>query len=342
MATLKTYYLTGGEICKMSLVEFPAVEVDFECFARQAQEHANGEKMRFAKTMEQMVFYNEEKRIITGVAMLADTPIYRNNPILGEHNVAFSAALIEQLEHEFMKHANDVNLEHATDTNGIHIIESFLVSDHIKCSLFPDVPNGSWIVSYKVDDENLWTRIKNREFNGFSIEGIFEYPETINNTFNNQKNEEKFMKKMSLFMARIARALMKMAEMLTIDGRTLIYEGEMAVGTDVFIEDTENGEMQPAPDGMYETDTLIITVADGVVTEIRSKEQDAEDENPEDTEDENAPDYAAAIEMLVAKVAELESRLSAVESKVIESNPDEQFKKRDKSTSESWDRLGKK
>jgi hypothetical protein len=36
-----------------------------------------------------------------------------------------------------------------------------------------DVPAGSWFVSYKINDEETWQKIKNGELNGFSIAGNF-------------------------------------------------------------------------------------------------------------------------------------------------------------------------
>ena len=38
---------------------------------------------------------------------------------------------------------------------------------------FKDANDGSWIVSYKVTDKELFDKAKNGEFNGFSIEGVF-------------------------------------------------------------------------------------------------------------------------------------------------------------------------
>lgn len=59
------------------------------------------------------------------------------------------------------------------------------------------------------------------------------------------------------------------------DKGVLITEGDLIEGAEVFIED-ENGELIPASDGDYETDSQIITVVDGKVTEIKDKEKEEE------------------------------------------------------------------
>jgi hypothetical protein len=38
---------------------------------------------------------------------------------------------------------------------------------------FKDANDGSWIVSYKVTDKELFNQAKEGKFNGFSIEGVF-------------------------------------------------------------------------------------------------------------------------------------------------------------------------
>lgn len=344
MNEIPTYYLIDGELEKMSLVEFPAVEVNFECFS--AQEDKGTRLMFSGKKNDTPMYFNEEKRLVMGVAMLADTPIYRNNATYGEHYVAFSPAVIEKLEHEFMLHPNDTNLEHSEDTTGVHIVESYIVNENTRSELFKDVPMGSWIVTYKVDDNELWARIKKGEFRGFSVEGWFTYPEM---QFGKTEKKDSFTKfihnnmgKISLLMANIARKLQKMAEMNTLDGTVLIYEGALEVGTSVFVED-ENGEAVPAADGVYETETATIEVANGEVTAITEKETPAEETEEEMEEATSGTEDAimtltAKVDELTATVADFQTRLAEVEAKLAESNPDEQFAKQEPKKA-SWNKI---
>lgn len=149
----------------ISLVEFPAVEVDF---------------LKFSKDESiQLQFENEEKRIITGVALLADTPIYRIKPNGEEYYVVFDKETIEQLVTKYAKYMfqNFVNIEHSDShfVDGMYMIESYIINHErgIVPNEFSKVPDGSWIVSYKVENMDVWGKIKSGEVKGFSIQGVF-------------------------------------------------------------------------------------------------------------------------------------------------------------------------
>lgn len=63
------------------------------------------------------------------------------------------------------------------------MLESYFI-DHnrnIAPNEFSNVPDGSWITSFKVNDLNLWSEIKEGKFKGFSIQGYFNYGDEITN-----------------------------------------------------------------------------------------------------------------------------------------------------------------
>ena len=82
---------------------------------------------------------------------------------------------------------------------------------------------------------------------------------------------------------------------VSTDKGELVYDGELAVGVEVFIED-ENGELQPAPDGEYIAENSTIIVKDGKVAEIKENEPDdkpaeeAAEEPAEENQDEDQND----------------------------------------------------
>lgn len=154
----------------ISLVYAPAVEVDFLTFSK---EYA-------------LQFANDEKRIISGIVMLADTPILRVNPQTGEqYQVVFTKDVIEKLVEKYSKQLliNRVNIEHSDDTftDGIYMLESFIINKErgINPIEFSDVPDGSWYVSFKVENMDLWEKIKSGEVRGFSLQGLFQLTEMI-------------------------------------------------------------------------------------------------------------------------------------------------------------------
>lgn len=149
---------SGLGITIMSIVDDPAVEKNF---------------MAFSKHQVHKFSLNEEERVITGVALRADFPIYRNDSH-GEYYVKFSAKTIKDAARRFFKdmRVKDVNIDHSTEVTGVYLYESYLLNTNHTISYpeFKDVANGSWIVSYKVDNDNVWQDIKAGKLNGFSVE----------------------------------------------------------------------------------------------------------------------------------------------------------------------------
>lgn len=183
---MKVFYIEINDgvlgIDAISLVDVPAVEHNFLCF----NEDKKPVKLKF----------DGSKHIITGVVCLADTPIYRINPLTGEeYYVVFTKDTIQKMVQKFAKDDlfKSVNLQHNDDNfvDGIYMFESYIVDKErgINPIEFSDIPDGSWIASYKVENENLWDEIVNgNKLNGFSLQGFFDLNEHFNkedNSFNN-------------------------------------------------------------------------------------------------------------------------------------------------------------
>jgi hypothetical protein len=126
---------------------------------------------------------SEEKRIVTGPAMLADLPIYRYDDIRGEYYVTFDADTIWKIAKKFVR--NDaykaVNTDHANPVKeGVHMIESYFIDR--KRGVMPptgyeDAKDGSWFLTYLIDNEEIWAKVKDGEWKGFSVEGLFDMEE---------------------------------------------------------------------------------------------------------------------------------------------------------------------
>lgn len=150
------------EINEMALVDKPAIELLFVAFDKHEKV-----KVEFA--------VNEERRIISGPALLANTPIYRN--IDGEEfNMFMSPKTVEDIVVKFFKkgYANNLNNMHETLLKDLTIFESF-ISDGSRGILpmkgYENVPNGSWFISAKVENEEVWQKVIDGTFKGFSIQG---------------------------------------------------------------------------------------------------------------------------------------------------------------------------
>ena len=164
---------------KISLVEDPAVEEFFLKFSKDDQE----------KEHKSFYFKDDSKRVITGIAMRADYPIYRNQDGK-EFYVQFSKDTIDKMMQKFMKEQRlfEISLDHNQDVRDCYLIESFIINkDRGICpNEFSDVEDGSWIISVKIENQDVWNKICSGDVKGFSIE-----TEMIANAFSNQKQKAK-------------------------------------------------------------------------------------------------------------------------------------------------------
>ena len=193
---MKVYYIKIDEndsttgIDAISLVDVPAVQKNFLCFKEDKPVRLN---------------FDNSKHIITGVVCLADTPIYRYSEVYGEYYVVFTKETIEKMVEKFarMDLFKSVNLQHDDDSfvDGIYMVESYITNKErgINPVEFSDVPDGSWICSYKVENEKLWNEIINgNKLNGFSLQGMFELEEKFGSQEPNK--EESFDEWLSKYL----------------------------------------------------------------------------------------------------------------------------------------------
>lgn len=145
-----------------SLVHDPAHEISFQTFKKV-----------------QRYQFNDEQKIVSGVAISADTPIYRNDGF-EEYYVVFTKDAIKDIIHDYARNNrfNNVNIEHDSNdvADGVYMIHSYQIDNEKGFTAperFKDANDGSWIVSYKFENEELYNRVKSGEMTGFSIEGTF-------------------------------------------------------------------------------------------------------------------------------------------------------------------------
>lgn len=158
---------TGVEF--VSLVDRPAIQKDFMLFSQQQKQGYS--------------IQDEEKRIVTGPAMLADLPIYRYDDVRGEYYVTFDAPTIWTIAKKFVRKNfyKAVNTDHETPVDsGVHMIESYFIDRErgvMPPKGYEDAKDGSWFLTYLVDNDELWAKVKAGEWKGFSVEGFFDMEE---------------------------------------------------------------------------------------------------------------------------------------------------------------------
>jgi hypothetical protein len=148
----------------LSIVENPAIQSDFIALGDQ-------KPVLLAEV-------NKDKQILMGAALIPNKPIYRKDGD-EEYYVYFSKETIAKTAEAFFRNNNQNNatLEHAEVLDNMTVFESWIVEDpefdkSKKYGL--EVPAGTWMVSMKVDDKDVWDNyVKDNKVFGFSIEGKF-------------------------------------------------------------------------------------------------------------------------------------------------------------------------
>lgn len=264
---------------KISLVDDPAVMSIFQAFD-------NTRKMMMYS------IDDEEKRIVKGVIMRADFPIYRRDS-MGEYYIMYKADTIRQMAEKYLAEGrqNNFNLMHGEDSDveGVQMVQ-FFIKDSAKGIApegYEEIADGSLFGEFHVVNDEVWEAIKEGTYKGFSLEGVFDLaPEqdkdevqqivdTLDGKFNRifKHLNQTQMSKFSRFKAALAKALAEFGS-ITTDKGVLAYDGDedIAVGDSVYIEDAE-GNRTPAEDGEYTTaDNKVIVVAEGKVAEIKDAE----------------------------------------------------------------------
>lgn len=147
----------------MGLVDVPAIEENWVALS--------SEKVKLSSV-------DKERRMLYGAALIPEKLILRIDKNNEEYYMKFERDTIEQLAHDFYKKNlhHTTNLQHQYPVTGVTIVESWLKEGNSDKSLalgLSDLPDGTWFIGAKVDDDSVWEEVKAGAIRGFSIEGMF-------------------------------------------------------------------------------------------------------------------------------------------------------------------------
>lgn len=267
-----------GMTC-ISLVDRPAVEKDFLALAEQAA------PVQFAVA-------DEDRQLVWGVVARADFPIYRRDETFGEYYVTYSAEVIRKMAEKYLAEGrqNEVDLQHdGKMVEGVQLVQ-FVIKDTARGvvpSGFDDVADGSLFAEFHVTDPDIWAAVKDGTYNGFSLEGLFNFVPT-----RHELAAAKVAKPKSNYMNKIKQAFKALAAVvcrfgyIVTDKAIISWDGEedLKAGDEVYIEG-EDDSREPIADGEYRTeDDKVIVVVDGKVSEIRDEKAEVKTDEPETKE----------------------------------------------------------
>lgn len=239
----------------ISLVSNPAIEKDF---------------IMLSETIK--LSLNEEKRMVTGAILVPDLPILRLTQDNEPYHIFFSKETVEKVSQKYLTDHNQeqVTLEHQVDVPDVVLIESWIKTDEVHdktIALGVDAPIGSWVGSFKVNNEEVWENIiKKGLVKGFSIEGLFKTSE-VEQSKNQEMDKDNFLEKFKEFVLgkEEAETVTEVVEMATkesvtelcgkVDSLTEMLQKFMEAEKEVELNDAvrsgknpQQGQVQPIPE----------------------------------------------------------------------------------------------
>jgi len=153
-------------VSAISFVDKPATEVEWMTFNS------------ISKEVNQKFEKKEVERIITGPIMVSETPIYRFSSVIGPYFVKFSKKTVFDMMKKYFKEnkIHQINEQHDSKrkVKDVYMVESFIINDRTRSEVFEGLPDGTWMASFFVEDENYWDKVVMKGgFTGFSLEGMF-------------------------------------------------------------------------------------------------------------------------------------------------------------------------
>ena len=137
-------------------------------------------KAKIASSMEYKFGLDHDKRKVVGPLLIPNKLILRVDENNKPYYVYFSEDTVRDIAEKAMrdKLLDNVNLEHNPEAAvKAHMTSSWIVEDsnNDKSNMYDmNVPEGTWMGEYKVEDDEVWQMVKDGVVKGFSIEGIFQ------------------------------------------------------------------------------------------------------------------------------------------------------------------------
>jgi hypothetical protein len=326
----------NGGVYAISLVENPAMEGLFIALSKD-------EPIQLKEV-------DVEKRILMGLVLEPNKPIYRNQG--GEEfNIMFDEQTIEELSHSFFKlgYQKNSTIEHDVKQKieGVTFVESWIVenSEIDKSTNFGfSYPKGSWIATMKVDSDEVWNNyVKTGKVQGFSVDAMLSLEEVnLKSIINMAKEEENSLIQLLKDLPnQIKTALgldkkIQLGSIKTDDGKLdIMYDGEiMTKGGRVWVIAEDEQEVAvPAGEYVLESGMTLVVTEDGTVADLlEAKTEDApiedapaemaEPEAPSEgkvNQDEKiASEIESAIKSILIKYSEQQETITELKSQLDE------------------------
>lgn len=120
-------------------------------------------KDKIELNVEIMKNLNEEKQIVTGI-------VYEPNE-LDSHDEYMETEDIEKAAYNFLTKYRKIDEQHNFVQSENEVVESWISKNNEKINGEP-IKKGTWLMSVKINNDDVWAKIKNGDITGFSLAGV--------------------------------------------------------------------------------------------------------------------------------------------------------------------------
>ena len=281
-------------IFAVSLVSTPATESNWQCFSKEEQMYS---------------IENEEEHIITGVIMLANSPIFRRDDSGYEYNIVYKPETIKLMSEKMLKDMahNQIDIEHngcILPPGTVNLVEIYIKDSEkgISPNFLKDIPDGSLIGSYKIHDDVLWNMCKEGTLHGFSLAGWFDVKEFKDKKKSKYSMIEKIKEKLRQLLVELSETEEEEETTETVQETETPAESteettETVEETETTAESTEESEeettteyAEETTEQVTETEVQMAAETEKVPTDDETQEEvpavdETKEEVPAETED---------------------------------------------------------
>ena len=267
-------------IFAVSLVSAPATESNWQCFSKEEQMYS---------------IENEEEHIITGVIMLANSPIYRIDDSGYEYNIVYTPETIKLMSEKMLKDMahNQIDIEHQGNIlppGTVNLVEIYIKDSEkgISPNFLKDIPDGSLIGSYKIHDDVLWNMCKEGTLHGFSLAGWFDVKEFKDKKKSKYSMIEKIKEKLRQLLVELSETEEEVSETVEKTETPAETPAEETTETE---EETETPSIaEETTETPTETEVQMAAETEEVPVDDETKEEvpapdETKEEVPAETED---------------------------------------------------------
>jgi len=303
-----------SSIYAIALVENPAIEVGFVALSKEG-------------VVEVKLKMDEEQRMIYTPVLIPNQKILRADENGEAYQIYFSSETIKEAARDYLKAGSLVskfNNEHNENEpiEGVTVVESWIVDNKPNdksVHLGFDVPVGTWMQGIKIDNDQVWSLVKEGKYKGISIEGLFDNFETelSKSIINNNTMSEKIKEVRSLRTMLKSIFGVKLGSAELTEGGVVYFEGDnLEDGQNVFSDEVME---MPMVDGEYVlADGRVLEVSGGIAASIREVEAEEEADMKKDKEEMSSEDVNLAIVEIAERLKALEDKHASLSSSFAE------------------------